>query len=386
MGFFENLFSRFMRRPQGTYQGRLVTLNGRDVYFPKFDGRIYETQRVRAAVDAIARHASKLKVEINGSAKPVTQTALRRAPNSVQTWSQFMYRLATILMVENNVVIAPLEDTKGNVVGLYPLLPKRCEFVDYNGVPYLRYKLNSGEHAAIELDRVGIMTRFQYEDDLRGESNAPLHPTMELIGIQDKGIKEGVKNAASYKFMANLTNFTSPEDLANERKRFRDLNLSTEAEGGGVLLMPNTYANAKQIDYKPYVADADTIRQINESVNQYFGVNDKILQNEAVGDEWSAFYEGCIEPFSIQFSEVATGMLFTPREQAEGSLVMATANRLQYMSNQDKLNVTQQLVDRGIMNRNEAREVWNMPKIDGGDVYVIRGEYISTGERINTDE
>lgn len=386
MGFFEKMFERFLKRPKGTYEGRLVTLNGRDVYFPRFDGRIYETQRVRSAVDAIARHVSKLKVEIQGAAKPVTQTALRRAPNAVQTWSQFMYRLATILFVENNVVIAPVEDAKGNVTGLYTLLPKRCEFVVYEGIPYLRYQMKNGERAAIELDRVGIMTRFQYEDDLRGEDNLPLHTTMDLINIQDQGIKEGVKNSASYKFMARLSNFVSPEDVVKERKRFTEYNLSKDAEGGGILLMPNTYVDAKQIEYKPYVADAETIKMINDSVNQYFGVNDEILQNQAVGDSWSAFYEGCIEPFSIQFSEVVTNMIFTPREQAEGAKVMATANRLQYMSNNDKLQVTTQLVDRGIMTVNEALEVWNLPPVEGGDVRVIRGEYVSFGERTNTNE
>ena len=225
------------------------------------------------------------------------------------------------------------------------------------------------------------MRRFQYKDDLRGESNAPLHTTMDLIGVQNQGVKEAVKNSASYKFMARLTNFTSPEDIANERKRFTAKNLASDADGGGILLLPSTYADAKQIEMKPYVADADTVKLIDESVNEYFGVNEAILKNEAYGDAWSAFYEGAIEPFAIQFSEVLTDMLYTPREQAQGSKVMATANRLQYMSNQDKLNVTQQLVDRGIMTINDALAVWNMPPIEGGDVRVIRGEYVNFNER-----
>ena len=47
------------------------------------------------------------------------------------------------------------------------------------------------------------------------------------------------------------------------------------------------------------------------------------------------------------------------------------------MTNSDKLKVSSQLVDRGVMNRDEAREIWNLPPIpDGsGQQYVIRGEY-----------
>ena len=74
-------------------------------------------------------------------------------------------------------------------------------------------------------------------------------------------------------------------------------------------------------------------------------------------------------------------ILFGSRERAAGALVMATANRLQYMSNAEKLNVSAQMADRGIMNRDEIREIWNLPPLpDGqGQAYTIRGEYYLLG-------
>ncbi len=62
---------------------------------------------------------------------------------------------------------------------------------------------------------------------------------------------------------------------------------------------------------------------------------------------------------------------------------MATANRLQYMSNRDKLDVSSQLMDRGIISINDAREIWNMPPVEGGDVRIIRGEYWNADEKVN---
>ena len=122
---------------------------------------------------------------------------------------------------------------------------------------------------------------------------------------------------------------------------------------------------------------------INKSIYQYFGVNEDVLTNRAYGDAWSAFYEGAIEPFAIQFSEVMTKMLFTLREQTQGNMVVATANRLQYLSNQDKLNVSSQMLDRGIMSINDVRDIWNLAPVEGGDVRIIRGEYYNADEKVN---
>lgn len=385
MGLFDRLFGRKPDDPKGQYVGSYKMINGYTPVFNRFTGTIYESDLVRAAINAIAVNCGKLQVTIQGAAKPTLQTRLKRAPNEVQTWSQFLARLATILYVHNTAFIVPTYDVYGDMTGVFSILPDRCEVVGYKQgkevIPYLRYTFRWGEKAAIELDKVGIMTRFQYRDDLFGEGNAALIPTMDLITLQNQGIKEGVKSAASYKFMARMNNFVKPDDMKKERLRFTEANFGKDADGTGVLLFPNNYVDIKQIESKPFVADADQERLIRESVFDYFGVNEDVLQSKAYGDAWSAFYESVIEPFAIQFSEVITKMIYTSREQAQGSRITATSNRLQYMTNADKLNVSSQMLDRGLMSRNEIREIWNMPPVDGGDDMLVRAEYINTSER-----
>ena len=74
--------------------------------------------------------------------------------------------------------------------------------------------------------------------------------------------------------------------------------------------------------------------------------------------------------------------MFTEKEIQQGTLIMATSNRLQYMTTQEKLNVSSQMSDRGVMNRDEVREIWNLPPLpDGqGQAYTIRGEYYLINE------
>lgn len=385
MGLLD-IFLKKAPEPKGKYDGKFVMVNGYAPRFTSFGGEVYESELIRAAVNARATHMSKLKVEISGSARQTLQNKLKHAPNQFQTWSQFLYRLSTILDIHNTAFIVPVYDEYGEMSGIFTPLPTKCEIVQYDDVPYLRYEFNWHQRAAIELQVCGIMTKFQYHDDFFGDSNKALYPTMDLIHIQTQGIKEGVKSAASYRFMAQVNNFSKAEDLANERKRFTEENFSKEAEGGGLLLFPNTYTNIKQVDSKPWVINAAQQKLIEESVYEYFGVNADILTNKAFGDAWTAFYEGAIEPFAIQFSEVMTKMLFTLRERTQGNEVMATANRLQYLSNADKLNVSSQMLDRGIMSINDVREIWNLPAVDGGDVRIIRGEYYNADEKVEEQE
>ena len=356
------------------------TLTAYAPVFTNWSGAIYESEIVRASIDARARHISKLKVETNGTANKSLQAKLRLGPNQWQTWSQFLYRTSTILDVNNTAFIAPVFDEHMAVTGIIPILPSSCTLVEYKDEIWLRYQFASGQYAAVEFNKCAVLTKHQYRSDFFGDPNGALRETMQLIHIQNQGVEEGVKNAATFRFMAQLNNFSNAEDLAKERARFTEANLSTKSEAGGFLLFPSTYKDIKQIDVRPYAADADQMSQIRENVYNYFGVSEDVLQNKAKAEDLEGFFDGCIEPFAIQLSEALTKMLFTERERASGTSVIVNANRLQYMSTSQKVQMAKELGDRGAMLIDEIRELFNYaPLPDGaGQVAPIRGEYKAT--------
>ena len=48
---------------------------------------------------------------------------------------------------------------------------------------------------------------------------------------------------------------------------------------------------------------------------------------------------------------------------------------MQYMTNTDKLNVSSQMFDRGLMSLNDIMDIWNLPHVKDGDKRYIRKEY-----------
>ena len=358
------------------------TLTAYAPVFTNWGGAIYESEIVRASIDARARHISKLKVETVGTANPSLQKKLAQGPNQWQTWSQFLYRVSTILDVNNTAFIVPVFDERMIITGVFPVLPSMCSLVEYDGEIWLRYQFSTGQYAAVEFKKCAVLTKHQYRNDFFGDSNYPLRETMQLIHIQNQGIEEGVKNAATFRFMATLNNFSNAADLKKERERFTEANLSTKSESGGFLLFPNTYKDIKQVDVRPYSIDADQMKQIRENVFNYFGVSEGVLQNSAKNEDLEAFFDGAIEPFAIQLSEAMTKMLFSERERANGSYLIATANRLQYMSTTQKVAMARELGDRGAILIDEIRELFNYAPLPNGagQVAPIRGEYKATDE------
>ena len=377
MGLLEKIFPKKHEAvPVGGY---FKLLNGYSPSFSTWDGQLFESELVRSAIDARSRHISKLEVRIDGSAQPKLQTKLSKRPNDYLTWSQFLYRLNTILDMKNTAFILPVYDRTGEITGIMAVYTDHYDLLEVNGKPWIRFYFDHGQHTAEELSKIGIMTKFQYKSDLFGESNKALNDTLALIAIQKQGITEAVKSSASFRFMAQANNFVKAEDLKKERQRFAEYGITNNQDG--FLLFPNTYTNIQQIQSKPYTVDADQQKLIQTNVFNYFGVNEGVLQNSALGDQLDAFFNGAIEPFSIQLSEVLTKMLFTPAEQAHGSAVYVTANRLQYMPVAQKINMIREMGDRGYLMLDEGRALFNYPPLpDGAGQHApIRGEFYMVG-------
>ena len=371
MGLFDYIFHARERKIIGQY---FKLLDGYSPVFTTYDGGVYEMDLTRTAINSFATHCSKLKPEMSGSAHRKLQRALEFKPNYFTDTPKFIARLATILECEHTAFIAPVEDEYGELVGFYPLLPSCCEVVDVKGQLYLRYTFSNGQRGAIEFERVGIMTSHQYRNDLFGESNSTLKPTMQLMQTTNEGIINAVKNSANIRFMAKVANMLKPEDITKERERFAADNLSAD-NTSGMIIYDSKFSDLKQVESKPYTPNALQTQQINENVCTHFGTNMHILQNDFTEEQWNAYYEGKIEPFAIQLSIVLSNMVYTDRELANGNMITFSANRLQYASNATKLQVSTQLFDRALINRNTVMDIWNMPHVEDGDKYYIRKEY-----------
>ena len=378
MGMLEKIFGK-REQPAALKNAQIFKmLEGYTPAWTTWRGCIYESELIRASLDAWGRHAAKLKPNIRGSAEKELQNRLKVRPNAFQEWSQFLYQTATVLGVRNNVFMVKTRDYYGNPTGIINIVPDSWELVEYEDEPWIRFHLSNNKRRAERLAEVGILTRFQYKSELFGENNEALKPVLDLISMQRQGITEGIKNGNSYRFWAKSDNWASDEDIGEEMQRFNKFTFGNKKTAGGVLIFPNTYDDIHEMKPGGYTVDKEQQEHIKSNVFDYFCVNEDILQNKAFGDAWLAFYEGFVEWFAIQLGEAGSGMIYSTRERAAyDNQLFFTSNRLQYMSNADKLNAVTQLGDRGLATRNELREILNLDPLpeEIGNQIPARGEY-----------
>ena len=393
MGLFDRIIGNYVAREErskimDTYY---KVVNAYSPVFSSFSGGVYEMELTRAAIHTFATHASKASPIIKGDKYKRLENTLKNKPNEMMTSSQFLYKLASIYEAENNAFIIPIyEDrTAGKIIGLYPVRGKDCQITKVGSKLMLKYKVyaNTGIAStyAIPYAEVGHLRNHFYRNEFFGENNKPLDNTMNLMSMQQQAIVNSVNQSATIRFMAKISNMFKPEDLKKAQKMLRETNLSTD-NNGGVFIYDNKFSDVQQVKSSPYTIDAEQTALINDNVYSYFGINKDILQSKASESIWESYYEAKLEPFLIQLSQVVSGMLFNEKDIENGSMCVYGASRLQYASNQTKLQLVTQLFDRGFITHNQGLEVFNMPPVENGDTRFIRLDYASTTEVGESDK
>lgn len=377
MGLLDKWFPRHVKAEEKTATAtNFKTITEYAPAFTTWNGRIYEKALVRASIEKASVLASKLKPEVLGDTSPRIRRALDVAPNQYMSWPKMIGRIMTILLNDNTAAVVPAFDERGEITGIYPLKFDSANVVDYAGEPWVRFYLDSGDTMAIELRNVCLLTRFQYESDFFGTANTALVPTLQLMDYQDQAQAQAIKNGAKIQFIGAVSSMVRPEDIEAKRNEFSDRNLS-EKNKTGLMIYDQTFESVKQVEPMSYTVTSDEMARIQSNVFYYFGTNEAILTSDYSEEQFGAFYESQIEPFAVQLGEGLTQMLWTPTQRRHGNRVMFSANRLEYASNASKRNMIRDMLDRRVMTINEAREILQLPPVEGGDVFVERGEYVT---------
>lgn len=361
-------------------------LSGYTPVFTPWENRPYEADVVRAAVDAIARNAAKLKPKHVRYANNQIMTAnepmdriLAHRPNANMSSYDFFYKLITTLLVDNNAFAYPVWDGV-NLIAIWPLNAKMADFVeDDSKTVYIRFYFADGEYVVLPYSEVIHLRRHFYKNDVLGDTNRPINATLNAVHITNEGLAQASKTSAHLRGLLKYQGMLKESDIKANRDRFISEYMTMQNAGGVAAL--DGKADYVELKNQPMTINAPQMKELRDSVFRYYGVSEAIIKGDYNEEQWNAFYEGTIEPLAVQMSLEFTAKLFTDREIGFGNKIVFEANRLQYASAKTKIALIKEMMPLGLFTVNEAREIFNLASIDGGDKRLVSLNYVDADKQ-----
>lgn len=338
--------------------------------FTSFGSDPYKADVVRSCIRALADFTSK--AEARCSDKQL-ERLLNTRPNEYMTGHDFLYKVRTLLELNNTCFILLNREDNGKVSRLYPVPCRSYEAIEYNNGYFIKFYF-SGD-AARELtfpwDDLAVLRKDYNLSDIAGDKNDAILPMLDVINTTNQGIANAVKSTANLRGILKSTKAVlTDEDIKKRKDVFVRDYMNLENEGGIASL--DATMEFTPITMQPAVTSYATQKEFRENVYRYFGVNDDIIMGSATSDQIETFYELRVEPFLVQLSKELCSKIFTERERAFDNWLVYEANKIQFASLTKKIQLYREVVLYGGMTINEWRAGCNMAPLEGGDVPIMR--------------
>lgn len=330
----------------------------------------FQNAVVRETVDAIARHGAKLSAVHMRDGKRVgdgLQYVIGTRPNPYMSAYDLQYKLIAQTLLKNNGFLLPIWQ-RGDLQMLLPIDYETCTVLeDTNGSGlYIQFALTNGKQTLLAYDDLIHLRRHFDHSLILGDSNLPLDGAVEMVNTANAGMMSAVKAGSSLRGILKVKQAQlKDKDVKARRDDFVNDYIDN---GRGGLAALDAAMDYQQLDpSKMYSMTSEQMAAVRANIYRYYGVNEKFVSGAFGEDDWDAIYESVIEPIGVQLHMEYTQALFTAQERERGDSVEFEANRLQYASARTKTDLVNRLGMLGLLTYNEAREVFNLPKVPDGD-------------------
>lgn len=358
------------QQSENVTQTQFQLLSGWNTQFSTLPEGTYNSKVARQVIDRIATHCAKLvpkhiQGNITNNIKGDINFLLNNQPNPLMNTFDFIYRVISLLYTDCNAFVYVAKDRSGFITGFYPVLATTYELLQgVDETMYLQFDFVNGQTYTIPYLELIHLRLFYNRNDIFGMSNRVLQTDLNTADTVSQGIDKAIKTTSNLKGILQYENsMLKNKDLVKTKDDFVKDFLNMDNEGGIAAL--DAKAKFQEVNLKPITLDNEQLKQVNYNIFDYFGVSEKIVNNSFTEEEWNAFYEGIIEPRSIQMSYAFTNKIFKKQSIKEGHKIVFTANRLQYSTLSNKINLIKEAGALGLLTKDEAREIIELPQLGG---------------------
>ena len=347
----------------------LKLLSGYNATYTDISEDIDKNIIAKECINAIATHCAKmipkhyqqnenLKNHILGQINYIISVK----PNPFMTTYDFIYKIMSLLLAQNNEYIYIDIDDKGHLRGLYPLNPLFCTLIEHENEVWLKFQFVDGNIYYVKYSRIIHLRNFYNKHDFYGDTNQVLNNAIETQTVADDGIKNAIKISASLRGVLKAANaILKDTDIKSMKDNFVQSLLSS-TDGIGSL---DARMDFKEINLNPVLLEKEQLEMVNGNIYGYFMLSENIIKSKYTADEWNAFYESVLEPRAIQMGQAFTNAIFSEKAIREGHRIEFSVNRIKYAKTETKITLIKEAGALGLITVDEGREILDLPAIGG---------------------
>lgn len=363
--------------------------------FLPFGNNVSQSEVVKICIDRVASQCAKLKPKYikTKDDKTVSEKSgplsflLKHKPNEYMTPYDFIYRVVSLLLLNDNAFVYPMYDrTNRKLKALYPLNPLLVEAQqDSLGSFYLKFYFEDGRDFTLPYENVIHLRKYYSDHDLFGGSGSSgdHEAILKTISINEnllQGIDNAVKSSMQIRGIVKMNGMLSEVDKTKQRDLF-DTALTDSMNNKGSSIIPmDLKSDYIPLKVDPKLIDKDTLEFLQSKILDYYGVSVPLFTNKYSEEDFNSFYESTIEPLAIQLSEAFSLGLLTENEIIRGEEIIFFAERLQYASWNTKVQAIEKLMGLGIMSLNESRSLLGLEPVGDGEKRLQSLNYIDASK------
>ena len=261
-------------------------VQGLEVPLIPFGDNVLKSDVVMICIDRIASQCAKLKgryikVDENGIQTekngPIT-FCLKRKPNELMTPYQFLYKVVSLLLLNDNAFVYPLYDKSDlTLKGLYPINPIIVEPIEYeDGNHTYKFYFEDGSNYEIPTENVIHLRRFYYKSDFFGGSNSSgdheaLLKTVKTNDALLQGVNAAIQTSFKIKGILKINGMLKEADKMKQLDEFQRAILKA-TEGDSSIVPMDTKAEYVPLTADPKVVESTTLDFVQRRYLIYYGV------------------------------------------------------------------------------------------------------------------
>jgi HK97 family phage portal protein len=216
---------------------------------------------------------------------------------------------------------------------------------------YIELSMSTGVYT-FPYDEIIHIQRFS--NGLNGSITHATTQYTDIILAQQQQAVDDSQKSGRIKGLISAKAALKSTDVMKRLNEFKDVFMTSE-NTTGMGFLPGEYEYIP-VDLAGTAIDSDLLDKTINHVYNYFGVNDKIINNSASELEYEQFIDNTIKPLVLQIEQEFTYKLFSLNEIYNFNKIEAELIDLEISSLSSKTAFYKEMVYGTIMSRNEIRK------------------------------